>query len=77
MKFVGRFANAAVKAAAALSPVAFFCDLAGPTNDPTADTSAADVNAQVEAMRRAMKPRLCFMWQPLVRGPDQIAQPNH
>ena len=41
--------------------------------DPTGYASAADVKAQVEAMRRAMKPGQGFMWQPLVRGGDAVA----
>ena len=41
--------------------------------DPTGYASAADVKAQVEAMRRAMKPGQGFMWKPLVRGGDAVA----
>jgi mannose-6-phosphate isomerase-like protein (cupin superfamily) len=41
--------------------------------DPTGYASAADVKAQVESMRRAMKPGQGFMWQPLVRGGDAVA----
>lgn len=47
--------------------------VAQPTADPTAFASAADVKAQVESMRRAMKPGMGFMWQPLVRGGDAVA----
>ena len=52
-----------------LSSAAF----AQPASDPTGFASAADVKAQVEAMRRAMKPGQGFMWQPLVRGGDALA----
>jgi mannose-6-phosphate isomerase-like protein (cupin superfamily) len=41
--------------------------------DPTGFASAADVKAQVESMRRAMKPGQGFMWKPLVRGSDAVA----
>jgi mannose-6-phosphate isomerase-like protein (cupin superfamily) len=41
--------------------------------DPTGYASAADVKAQVAAMRAAMKPGQGFMWKPLVRGGDQVA----
>jgi mannose-6-phosphate isomerase-like protein (cupin superfamily) len=41
--------------------------------DPTGYASAADVQAQVEAMRLAMKPGQGFMWRPLVRGGDAVA----
>jgi mannose-6-phosphate isomerase-like protein (cupin superfamily) len=47
--------------------------LAQPPADPTAFASAADVNAQVEAMRAAMKPDQGFMWKPLVRYGDVVA----
>ena len=47
--------------------------LAQSTTDPTGYASAADVKAQVESMRRAMKPGQGFMWQPLVRGGDAVA----
>ena len=43
------------------------------TIDPTGYASAADVKAQVESMRRAMKPDQGFMSQPLVRGGDAVA----
>ena len=43
------------------------------TGDPTGFASAADVKAQVESMRRAMKPNQGFMWKPLVRGSDAVA----
>jgi mannose-6-phosphate isomerase-like protein (cupin superfamily) len=56
--------------AALLFPSAAF---AQPASDPTGYASAADVKAQVEAMRRAMKPGQGFMWQPLVRGGDAVA----
>ena len=52
-----------------LSSAAF----AQPASDPTGFASAADVKAQVEAMRRAMKPGQGFMWKPLVRGGDAVA----
>ena len=46
----------------------------GPTGpDPTGYTSAAEIQAQVEAMRQAMKPGQGFMWRPLVRGGDAVA----
>ena len=41
--------------------------------DPTGYASAAEINAQVEAMRQAMKPGQGFMWRPLVRGGDAVA----
>jgi mannose-6-phosphate isomerase-like protein (cupin superfamily) len=41
--------------------------------DPTGYASAADVQAQVEAMRQAMKPGQGFLWRPLVRGGDAVA----
>ena len=41
--------------------------------DPTAFASAADVNAQVEAMRTAMKSDQGFMWKPLVRDGEVVA----
>jgi mannose-6-phosphate isomerase-like protein (cupin superfamily) len=47
--------------------------LAQPIGDPTGYASAAGVKAQVEAMRRAMKPGQGFMWKPLVRGGDAVA----
>lgn len=47
--------------------------LAQSTTDSTGYASAADVKAQVESMRRAMKPGQGFMWQPLVRGGDAVA----
>jgi mannose-6-phosphate isomerase-like protein (cupin superfamily) len=56
--------------AALLLPSAAF---AQPTSDPTGFASAADVKAQVESMRRAMKPGQGFMWKPLVRGSDAVA----
>jgi len=43
------------------------------TADPTGFASAADVKAQVESMRRAMKPGQGFMWKQLVRGSDAVA----
>ena len=43
------------------------------TGDPTGFASAADVKAQVESMRRAMKPGQGFMWKQLVRGSDAVA----
>jgi mannose-6-phosphate isomerase-like protein (cupin superfamily) len=52
-----------------LSSAAF----AQPAPDLTGYASAADVKAQVEAMRRAMKPGQGFMWKPLVRGGDAVA----
>jgi mannose-6-phosphate isomerase-like protein (cupin superfamily) len=47
--------------------------LAQPPADRTAFASAADVNAQVEAMRKAMKPDQGFMWKPLVRDGEVVA----
>jgi mannose-6-phosphate isomerase-like protein (cupin superfamily) len=44
-----------------------------PDRDPTGFASAADVKAQVIAMRRAMEPGQGFMWKPLVRGGDAVA----
>src|SRR5438309_6350254 len=47
--------------------------VAGASGDPTGYASAADVKAQIEMMRRALKPGQGFMWQPLVRGGDAVA----
>ena len=47
--------------------------VAGASGDPTGYASAADVKAQIEMMRRALKPGRGFMWQPLVRGGDAVA----
>jgi mannose-6-phosphate isomerase-like protein (cupin superfamily) len=44
-----------------------------PAGDSTGYASAAHMKAQVEAMRRAMKPGQGFMWKPLVRGGDAVA----
>lgn len=52
-----------------LSSAAF----AEPVRDPTGFASAADVKAQVESMRREMKPGQGFMWKPLVRGGEAVA----
>jgi mannose-6-phosphate isomerase-like protein (cupin superfamily) len=52
-------ANAGTAAAAAPNGVGF--------------DSAADVKAQVEAMRHDMKPGQGFMWRPLVRGGEAVA----
>jgi len=52
-----------------LSSAAF----AQPGGDPSGYASAGDVKAQVEAMRRTMKPGQGFMWMPLVRGGDAVA----
>jgi mannose-6-phosphate isomerase-like protein (cupin superfamily) len=41
--------------------------------DPIGYASAADLKAQVESMRRVMKPGQGFMWKPLVRGGDAVA----
>lgn len=41
--------------------------------DPTGYASAAEIQAQIEAMRQAMKPGQGFMWRPLVRGGDAVA----
>jgi quercetin dioxygenase-like cupin family protein len=41
--------------------------------DPTGFASASDVKAQVEDMRRSMKPGQGFLWRPLVRGGDAVA----
>lgn len=46
---------------------------AQPAADPTAFASAAEVKAQVEAMRIAMKPDQGFMWKPLVRDGEVVA----
>ena len=54
--------------------------LAAPgSTDLTGYASAADVKAQVEAMRRAMKPGQGFLWNPLVRGGDAVvfSQDHH
>ena len=42
-------------------------------SDPTGFASAADVQTQVEQMRKAMKQRQGFLWRPLVRGGDAVA----
>jgi mannose-6-phosphate isomerase-like protein (cupin superfamily) len=42
-------------------------------SDPTGFASAAEIQAQVEAMRQAMKPGQGFLWRPLVRGGDAVA----
>jgi mannose-6-phosphate isomerase-like protein (cupin superfamily) len=47
--------------------------LAQAAGDPTGYASAANVQAQVEDMRKAMKPGQGFLWQPLVRGGDAVA----
>ena len=47
--------------------------IAQTASDPTGFASAADVQAQVEQMRKAMKPGQGFLWQPLVRGGDAVA----
>jgi quercetin dioxygenase-like cupin family protein len=41
--------------------------------DPTGFASASQVRAQVESMRRAMKPGQGFLWRPLVRGGNAVA----
>lgn len=41
--------------------------------DPTGFASAAKVEAEVEAMRQAMKPGQGFLWRPLVRGGEAVA----
>jgi mannose-6-phosphate isomerase-like protein (cupin superfamily) len=41
--------------------------------DPTGYASAGEIQAQVEAMRQAMRPGQGFMWRPLVRGGDAVA----
>jgi mannose-6-phosphate isomerase-like protein (cupin superfamily) len=46
--------------------------LAQAAGDPTGYASAANVQAQVEDMRKAMKPGQGFLWQPLVRGGDAV-----
>jgi mannose-6-phosphate isomerase-like protein (cupin superfamily) len=42
-------------------------------SEPTGFAAAADVRAQVAAMRRSMKPGQGFLWQPLVRGGRTVA----
>jgi mannose-6-phosphate isomerase-like protein (cupin superfamily) len=42
-------------------------------SDPTGFASSADVQAQVKQMRKAIKPGQGFLWQPLVRGGDEVA----
>ncbi|MEI9927546.1 MAG: cupin domain-containing protein [Sphingomonas sp.] len=56
-------------AALAFAPAA----AAQAADDPTGYASSADVQAQVEAMRQAMKPGQGFLWRPLVRGGDAVA----
>ena len=41
--------------------------------DPTGYAFAAEVQAEIEAMRLAMKPGQGFMWRPLVRGGEAVA----
>lgn len=41
--------------------------------DPTGYASSAAVLAQVEAMKKDLKPGQGFMWRPLVRGGDAVA----
>ncbi|WP_294389764.1 cupin domain-containing protein [uncultured Sphingomonas sp.] len=41
--------------------------------DPGGFASAADVRAQVAAMKREMKPGQGFAWKPLVRAGEQVA----
>jgi len=57
-------------AAALLLPSTAFAQTAA---DPTGFASSAEVKAQVEAMRQAMKPGQGFLWRPLVRGGDTVA----
>lgn len=56
--------------AALLLPSAAFAQTA---TDPTGFAASAAVQAQVEAMRKDMKPDQGFMWRPLVRGGDAVA----
>lgn len=42
-------------------------------SDPTGFAPSAAVQAQVEQMRKTMKPGQGFLWQPLVRGGDAVA----
>jgi len=53
-----------------LSPATVLAQTPG---DPTGFASSADVQAQVEKMRKSMKPGQGFLWQPLVRGGDAVA----
>ena len=41
--------------------------------DPTGYAAAPDVQAQVEAMKKDLKPGQGFMWKALVRGGDAVA----
>ena len=56
---------------ASAAPAQTASDPAG--SDPTGYASAAEIQAQVEAMRQAMKPGQGFLWRPLVRGGDAVA----
>ncbi|MBO9621270.1 MAG: cupin domain-containing protein [Sphingomonas sp.] len=56
--------------AALLLPAPLLAQSAG---DPTGFASSAEVQAQVEAMRKEMKPGQGFLWRPLVRGGDAVA----
>ena len=47
--------------------------LAAAPVDPTSFAAAPDVQAQVAAMERAMKPGQGFAWQPLVRQGETVA----
>lgn len=47
--------------------------LAAQVPDPTRFAAAADVQAQVTAMLRAMKPGQGFAWQPLVQADGHVA----
>ena len=65
---------ALLSAALLLSSTASAQTPGAPTgSDPTGYASAAEIQAQVEAMRQAMKPGQGFMWRPLVRGGDAVA----
>lgn len=43
------------------------------TADPTGFADATAVQAQVETMKKDLKPGQGFMWRPLVRGGDAVA----
>jgi mannose-6-phosphate isomerase-like protein (cupin superfamily) len=56
-----------------LLPLSLLVGAAAPAPEVPDLASAADVKAQVAAMRREMKPEQGFLWRPLVRGGDAVA----
>lgn len=68
MRLIGTLKHTGLKRLLLSSLLLSSAALGQSPTDPTAYVSAADVKAQVESMRRSMKPGQGFMWQPLVRG---------